>query len=116
MWAMVEQVREAIGVTLSVICSNMRLFKGSELLREATGDTVMSEATASTYENWAKLITEKACQLSSNIQNTNKSNKMDSMLESAQGTGFNDTETEDGKTMETVCLCYMLLSLTPPPS
>ncbi|XP_078165661.1 proteasome activator subunit 4-like isoform X3 [Carex rostrata] len=96
------QVREAIGVTLSVICSNMRLFKTSEPLREVTGDTVMSDTTASAYENWAKLITEKAHELSLNIQNTNQYNKIDSALESAQETGLKDTETEDAKTMETI--------------
>lgn len=103
-----EQVREAIGVTLSVICSNMRLSKTSEPLREVTGDTVMSDATASACENWAKLVTEKAHELSFNIQSTNQSNKIDSTLESAQGTGLKDTDTEDAKTMETVCLCYTL--------
>ncbi|KAJ4793820.1 Proteasome activator subunit 4 [Rhynchospora pubera] len=95
------QVREAIGVTLSVICSNMRLLKTSEPLREVTGDTVMSEA-ASTYENWAKLITEKARELSFNIQNTSQSNKMDSTLESVRESGLEDTETTDAKTMETI--------------
>lgn len=98
-----RQVREAVGVMLSVLCSNMRLFATSGLdhLSEGTvGDAYMFEPPQK--ENWAKILTERASELSINIQNANLSDRMQS-ADSAHENGFTNAEAEaDVKRMETV--------------
>ncbi|OAY75058.1 Proteasome activator subunit 4 [Ananas comosus] len=61
------QVRESIGTTLSIICSNMRLFAlfGDKHLKEAAEDINMVEPPEK--ENWAKILMEGAFELSKNI-------------------------------------------------
>lgn len=99
----VRQVREAVGVILSVLCSNMWLFATSGLdhLSEGTvGDAYMFEPPQK--KNWAKSLTERASELSINIQNANLSDRMQS-ADSAHENGFTNAEAEaDVKRMETV--------------
>ncbi|OAY78065.1 Proteasome activator subunit 4 [Ananas comosus] len=107
----VEYVREAVGVMLSVLCSNMRLFATSGLdhLSEGTvGDAYMFEPPQK--KNWAKSLTERASELSINIQNANLSNRMQS-ADSAHENGFTNAEIEaDVKRMETL-FRYIISSL-----
>ncbi|XP_020110072.1 proteasome activator subunit 4 [Ananas comosus] len=97
------QVREAVGVMLSVLCSNMRLFATSgldHLSKGTVGDAYMFEPPQK--ENWAKILTERASELSINIQNANLSDRMQS-ADSAHENGFTNAEAEaDVKRMETL--------------
>ncbi|XP_072991036.1 proteasome activator subunit 4 [Typha latifolia] len=98
------QVREAIGVALAVLCSNLRLFasSGFKVLPEgAVRYTNMVETPQK--EDWAKLLTERTSELSINIQNANHYDKMESVEGSTHENGFRNTEAEaDVKRMETM--------------
>ncbi|XP_020109753.1 proteasome activator subunit 4-like isoform X2 [Ananas comosus] len=61
------KVRESVGTTLSIICSNMRLFAlfGDKHLKEAAEDINMVEPPEK--ENWAKILMEGTFELSKNI-------------------------------------------------
>ncbi|OAY62697.1 Proteasome activator subunit 4, partial [Ananas comosus] len=105
------QVREAVGVMVSVLCSNMRLFATSGLdhLSVGTvGDAYMFGPPQK--KNWAKSLTERASELSINIQNANLSDRMQS-ADSAHENGFTNAEAEaDVKRMETL-IRYIISSL-----
>uniref|UniRef100_A0A0D9WPL0 Proteasome activator subunit 4 n=1 Tax=Leersia perrieri TaxID=77586 RepID=A0A0D9WPL0_9ORYZ len=64
------QVREAIGVTMCIACSNMRLFRlfRQENSKNISGDVIMTEQAGN--ENWSKQLTDGATELSVSIQNS----------------------------------------------
>lgn len=99
----VRQVRESIGVALSVVCSNKRLFatSGHSCLQEVEGDIDMVELPKK--ENWVELLTERASDLARNIQSANQSDMIDSMVDLIHENGYTNSNAKtDVKTMETV--------------
>ncbi|XP_038972814.1 proteasome activator subunit 4 isoform X1 [Phoenix dactylifera] len=97
------QVRESIGVALSVVCSNKRLFATSKqtCLQEVEGDIDMVESPQK--ENWAELLMERASELARNIQSANQSDRIDSMVDLIHENGYTNSKAKaDVKTMETM--------------
>ncbi|KAL5200763.1 hypothetical protein ABZP36_021966 [Zizania latifolia] len=95
------QVREAIGVTMCVACSNMRLSEllGHENSPDVCGDVRMAEQTGN--ENWSKQLTDGATELSVSIQNS-ISKQLEATLDSATENGLDKKEEADTKRMETI--------------
>uniref|UniRef100_A0A0E0HPE1 Proteasome activator subunit 4 n=1 Tax=Oryza nivara TaxID=4536 RepID=A0A0E0HPE1_ORYNI len=95
------QIREAIGVTICIACSNMRLSRlfghGDSL--DVSGDVSMTEQTGS--ENWSKQLTDGATELSISIQN-NISKQLESTPDSVTENGLDKKEEADVKRMETI--------------
>ncbi|RZC51061.1 hypothetical protein C5167_019488 [Papaver somniferum] len=90
------QVREAIGVTLSVLCSNIRL---STLTRNHSDEVGSTEGYTFKRENWDQLLTHKASELAANIQNAGQANSLESV---SRDSGLSDSESQDVKWMETI--------------
>ena len=70
-----QQVREALGVTLSVLCSNIRLYHSTHHDnaydgRSSNVDTPMKD------ESWVQFLTERAAEAVVNIQNSTQSDKV----------------------------------------
>ncbi|KAF0904304.1 hypothetical protein E2562_033273 [Oryza meyeriana var. granulata] len=95
------QVREAIGVTMCIACSNMRLSRlfGHGNSPDVSGDVSLTEQTGN--ENWSKQLTDGATELSVNIQN-NISKQLVSTPDSATENGLDKKEEADVKRMETI--------------
>eukprot|EP00262_Sarcandra_glabra_P003482 TRINITY_DN14214_c0_g1_i1.p1 TRINITY_DN14214_c0_g1~~TRINITY_DN14214_c0_g1_i1.p1 ORF type:complete len:1823 (-),score=279.41 TRINITY_DN14214_c0_g1_i1:199-5139(-) len=96
------QVREAIGVTLSVLCSNMRLFASCTLIHphEEGKDNVDDSLRK---ESWNQLLIERASKLAMNIQNVNQFDNMESPADLIRENGFPSSELqEDVRWMETM--------------
>uniref|UniRef100_J3MDH3 Proteasome activator complex subunit 4 C-terminal domain-containing protein n=1 Tax=Oryza brachyantha TaxID=4533 RepID=J3MDH3_ORYBR len=95
------QVREAIGVTMCIACSNMRLSRlfGHGNSPDVSGDVSMVEQTGN--ENWSKRLTDGATELSVSIQN-NISKQLETTPDSATENGLDKKEEADAKRMETI--------------
>ncbi|OVA12326.1 Protein of unknown function DUF3437 [Macleaya cordata] len=93
------QVREAIGVTLSVLCSNIRLstsFNQNHFDEE--GKSIVDYSLE--RGNWDQLLTQRASELAVNIQNAGQSDSLEAL---SRDNGFSDNESrEDVKWMETM--------------
>ncbi|XP_043688244.1 proteasome activator subunit 4 [Telopea speciosissima] len=96
------QVREAIGVALSVLCSNIRLcesFTPLQTHEEAKNNVDNSPKR----ESWHKLLTEKASEVAVNIQNASQFDNLENSIEITYENGIsNDDSWEDIKWMETM--------------
>ncbi|GKV36472.1 hypothetical protein SLEP1_g44600 [Rubroshorea leprosula] len=96
------QVREAIGVTLSVLCSNIRLYMSSVQYhsheREITDvDNQLKE------ENWVQLLTERASELVVNIQNSSLCDILNPSADADTPNGYQNGDSQDDvKWMETL--------------
>ncbi|GLT83766.1 hypothetical protein SLE2022_020380 [Rubroshorea leprosula] len=96
------QVREAIGVTLSVLCSNIRLYMSSVQYhsheREITDvDSQLKE------ENWVQLLTERASELVVNIQNSSLCDILNPSADADTPNGYQNGDSQDDvKWMETL--------------
>ncbi|KAG5550916.1 hypothetical protein RHGRI_009372 [Rhododendron griersonianum] len=92
------QVREAIGVTLSVLCSNIRLhttFTGNHL---HGGDGFKIEE-----RSWDQFLVERASELVISIQNASQSDKMEIQKDRSPDNGLVNGESQDDvKWMETL--------------
>ncbi|KAJ6818123.1 proteasome activator subunit 4 [Iris pallida] len=94
------QVREVIGVTLSVLCSNMRLFATFDHTHSEEAGHCMGESPKS--ENWAQILIEEASKSASNIQSANHSEIMETTTDATHENGSINTEIEaDLRRMET---------------
>uniref|UniRef100_A0A0D9WPL1 Proteasome activator complex subunit 4 C-terminal domain-containing protein n=1 Tax=Leersia perrieri TaxID=77586 RepID=A0A0D9WPL1_9ORYZ len=95
------QVREAIGVTMCIACSNMRLSRlfGHRNSPDLSRDISMTEQTGN--ENWSKQLTDGANELSVSIQNS-ISKQLESIPDSATENGLDNKEEADTKRMETI--------------
>ncbi|KAG0467335.1 hypothetical protein HPP92_018915 [Vanilla planifolia] len=95
------QVREAIGVTLSVLCSNLRLFamhacKGFHRHDE---NVIMKSLQ---NDNWAKMLTERAYECAINIQSSSQFESLETLSDMSEN-GFANTESKtDIRRMETL--------------
>ncbi|KAF6141358.1 hypothetical protein GIB67_008535 [Kingdonia uniflora] len=88
------QVREVIGVTLSVLCSNIRLCESfaRDHSKESIGNV-----------NWSQLLIEQASELALNLQNTYQEDHSDAQTDKSHENGvLHDEKQESIKWMETV--------------
>lgn len=107
-----RQVREAIGVTLSVLCSNLRLSAASvhsspEKVEEEGGLMV----GLLQKKDWAKLLTEGVSELAMNILSRNHSDSMEITGElTHENVSVNKEVKADIRRMETVLKFFFFLS------
>ncbi|KAI0501736.1 hypothetical protein KFK09_016681 [Dendrobium nobile] len=86
------QVREAIGVTLSILCSNLRLSTTYYSKDPKRGeDNVMIKSLQT--EDWAKLLTERASESAINIQNSSQLESMETSSDLYEN-GFKNNESK----------------------
>ncbi|KAG5138566.1 hypothetical protein JHK82_023297 [Glycine max] len=102
------QVREALGVTLSILCSNIRLYHSSrhdnaQDERNDNVDSLMKD------ESWVPFLTERAAEAVVNIQIATQSDKVVNPVDSSSQNGHLDGDSQDDiKWMET--LLYFIIS------
>ncbi|KAG6577528.1 Proteasome activator subunit 4, partial [Cucurbita argyrosperma subsp. sororia] len=97
------QVREAIGVTLSVVCSNIRLLASHPHDQHEDVRVELKE------ERWVKLFIERATQAVKNIHNSSHSSNLDASKDNEVQNGHSNVDSEDDvKWMET--LFHFLIS------
>ncbi|XP_022716623.1 proteasome activator subunit 4 isoform X5 [Durio zibethinus] len=96
------QVREAIGVTLSVLCSNIRLHVSSSQDRSnERGKTDINNQLKE--ENWVQLLIERASEVVVNIQNSGLSDVLDTSTDINSKNGYQNGDSQDDvKWMETL--------------
>ncbi|CAN1354111.1 Proteasome activator subunit 4 [Linum perenne] len=91
------QVREAVGINLSILCSNIRLHS-SYSVEEADHDNGSPLKT----ENWVVLLTERASEMVTSIQNTSPSDLGTAGQSSSENATLNGDIRDDVKWMETL--------------
>ncbi|XP_058208862.1 proteasome activator subunit 4 isoform X1 [Rhododendron vialii] len=92
------QVREAIGVTLSVLCSNIRLHTTFTGNHSRGGDEFKIEE-----RSWDQFLVERASELVISIQNASQSDKMEIQKDRSPDNGLVNGESQDDvKWMETL--------------
>lgn len=92
----VYQVRESIGVTLSVLCSNLRL-------HAHFADFNLHEDGNLRAGSWDKLLVERASEVVANIQHASQSDNMVIAEGSSSEKGFSSSDLPNAmKWMETV--------------
>nr|DAD24254.1 TPA_asm: hypothetical protein HUJ06_025717 [Nelumbo nucifera] len=102
------QVREAIGVTLSVLCSNIRLCKffaccQSHKEKENHADDSLKGGS------WHRLLTERASELAVNIQNASQTDNLETASDTTHENSLSNHESlEDVKWLET--MFYFVIS------
>ena len=96
------QVREAIGVTLSILCSNIRLHLS--LAQDHLSDGAYAEVVNLLKdENWVVLLTERASDVVTNIQKTSPSDNLETPTRTVpENDILNGDAQDDVKWMETV--------------
>lgn len=98
----VHQVRESIGITLSVLCSNLRLhanFTNSNLQEDGNLNA----------GSWDKFLVERASELVANIQHALQADNMEIADGNGHANGFpNGGAQDDMKWMETVLFLKLL--------
>ncbi|XP_031493399.1 proteasome activator subunit 4 isoform X1 [Nymphaea colorata] len=96
------QVREAIGVTLSVLCSNIRLLTAFRHMHsQESSEQIATYSIGDT--SWDHHLIKRASELAANIQNTNQSLSLDPQTELTLENGHeNDVVKDDIKWMETL--------------
>lgn len=102
------QVREVIGVLLSVLCSNMRLYSICSHTHVQDGAD-HSMVGSPHQENWAKIILETAITSAANIQSANQFQAMETDITHENGHSKSESQTDD-KRMETM-LHFIISSL-----
>ena len=98
---MLGQVREAIGVTLSVLCSNIRLHVSCS--QDHSNERGKTDIDNQLEENWVQLLTERASEVVVNIQNSSLSDVLDTSTDINTKNGCQNGDSQDDvKWMETV--------------
>ncbi|KEH34124.1 proteasome activator complex subunit-like protein [Medicago truncatula] len=102
------QVREALGVTLSVLCSNIRLYHSSH--RDNVGDERTNDAdNLMKDESWVHCLIERAAEAVVNIHIASQSDKAVNTIDTNSQNGHLDGDSQDDmKWMET--LLYFIIS------
>lgn len=99
-----QQVREALGVTLSVLCSNIRLYHSNHHdsvcdERNNNADNLVKD------ETWVQFLAERAAKAVVNIQIASQSDKAVNLIDTSSQNGHLDGDSEDDmKWMETVLM------------
>ena len=105
-----EQVREAIGVTLSVLCSNIRLQLSSAHDYSHEGGSEIDNQLKE--EKWVFVLTDRASDVVTNIQNTSPADNLETDGHIAlQNRSLNGDALDDVKWMETVLIFRINLYL-----
>lgn len=93
-------MRHALGVTLSILCSNIRLYNSSHHdERQNNIDILFKDAS------WVQNLTERATEAVVNIQNATQSDKAMSTVDTNLENGHSDGDSQDDvKSMETVLM------------
>ncbi|XP_015881496.3 proteasome activator subunit 4 isoform X1 [Ziziphus jujuba] len=96
------QVREAIGVTLSVLCSNIRLHASFD--HDCSHEAENKEVNNQLKEKlWVQFLVERASEVVMNIQHTNQSDSSESKMNTSYQNGIlNGDSQDDAKWMETL--------------
>ncbi|KAF5728502.1 proteasome activator subunit 4 isoform X2 [Tripterygium wilfordii] len=96
------QVREAIGVTLSVLCSNIQLY--TSLAHNHSHEEGNSDIDDQLKEeNWVRFLTERASDAVTNIQKISHTDNMEPSADSGPQNGhLNGDSRDDIKWMETI--------------
>lgn len=96
------QVREAIGLNLSVLSSNIRLYEST------AANHSLEEETNNLYsrlkaQSWAQLLVERASELALRIQTASHSDSLETSTAMGLENGFLDSSSQDDiKQMETI--------------
>lgn len=95
-------MREAIGVTLSVLCSNIRLHASFD--HDCSHEAENKEVNNQLKEKlWVQFLVERASEVVMNIQHTNQSDSSESKMNTSYQNGIlNGDSQDDAKWMETV--------------
>ncbi|KAL5071695.1 hypothetical protein RYX36_022582 [Vicia faba] len=103
------QVREALGVTLSVLCSNIRLYHSSDHDNAGGERTKNVDDNLIKDESWVQYLTERAAEAVVNIQIASQSDKAVNPIDSSSQNGHVEGDSQDDmKWMET--LLYFIIS------
>lgn len=104
------QVREAIGVTLSVLCSNIRLY--SSFAHNNSHEGLDSDVDSKVKgESWVQVLTEQASELVINIQKTGQSDNLEAPTDMVHENGLSNGNSQDDiKWMETVLTTMFFLT------
>ncbi|KAL6954576.1 hypothetical protein U1Q18_023924 [Sarracenia purpurea var. burkii] len=90
------QVREAIGVTLSVLCSNIQLHTSfTNQLHDGDNYTIEERS-------WDQFLIKRASELVVSIQNGSQSDKMEILTDISLDNGLANGDSQDVKWMETL--------------
>lgn len=106
-------MREAIGVTLCVVCSNIQLYASFDHDHSHEGENRDIDGQLK-EKNWVQFLVERASEVVLNIQQTNQSDSLGSKMNIYQNGHQNGDSQEDVKWMETVLtleILYMKCSL-----
>lgn len=95
------QVREAIGVTLSVLCSNIQLYASvsHDHLHEGEGIDLDSQLK---QRSWIQFLKERASEAVINIQHSSQSDSLETKRNTSQNGHLSGDSQDDVKWMETV--------------
>lgn len=97
-----EQVRESIGVTLSVLCSNIRLQLSCNYVHPHEVGTINMHRQAE-VGNWDHYLVERASELVVKIQSFSQSDTLDAQMDRISEYGISSEQSHDDvKWMETV--------------
>lgn len=97
-------MRQVLGVTLTILCSNIRLYHSSHHDRaydegQSNSDNFLRDAS------WVQFLTERAAEAVVNIQNATQSDKGVNSVDINFENGHPDGDSEDDiKWMETVIM------------
>ena len=100
------QVREAVGVLLSVLCSNIQLHR-SFSAGHSEQRVISCEGEDLEDGSWIRLLLEQAAKRSVRILNTIQSDHIEVQSNVAPENGITNDSEEDVKWMETVMECIM---------
>ncbi|PON47216.1 Coatomer beta subunit [Parasponia andersonii] len=94
------QVREAIGVTLSLLCSNIQLY-ASVCHHSHEGENMDLDGQLK-QRSWIQILKERASEVVVNIQHSNHSDGLDTKRNTSQNGNLNGDSQDDVKWMETL--------------
>ena len=95
-------MREGLGVTLSVLCSNIRLYRLSQDNNSYDGRNSNIDSFLKD-ENWVQFLTERAVKAVVNIQNATQYDKVVNAMDTSPQNGHLSSDSQDDiKWTETV--------------
>lgn len=94
------QVRESIGVSLTVLCSNVRLYES--FIHEYSDNELKLKDDMHGRGRWDEIFTGRACELAQNIQKTGYTENLDIQSDKMLENVSTDEIQEDVKWMETM--------------
>ncbi|XP_030510488.2 proteasome activator subunit 4 [Cannabis sativa] len=96
------QVREAIGVTLSVLCSNIQLYASVCHNHSQDGDENTDLDSQLQQRSWIQFLKRRASEVVVNIQQSNQSDNSETKKNTIQNGHLNGDSQDDVKWMETL--------------